>query len=60
MNLTIALSILGALLIVALLFHGTWSARRATARRAVEAAPAGIAAGGGAEGDRREPSLDQR
>jgi hypothetical protein len=58
MNLTIALSILGALLIVALLFHGAWSARRATARRALEAAPAGPAPAGGSENDRREPSLD--
>jgi hypothetical protein len=57
MNLTIALSILGALLIVALLFHGAWSARRATARRAVEAVPAGAAPAGG-ESDRREPSFD--
>jgi hypothetical protein len=37
--------------------HAPWAARPAPARRAVEAAPAGIAAGA-AEGDRREPSLD--
>jgi FtsZ-interacting cell division protein ZipA len=41
MSLTLALSILGALLIAALLVHGAWSARRATARRALEAAPSG-------------------
>ena len=60
MNLTIALSILGALLIVALLFHGCLvGAARDGAAWLVEAAPAGaVAAGGGAESDRREPSLD--
>jgi hypothetical protein len=40
MSLTVALSILGALLLAALLAHGWWSARRASPRQADTAAPA--------------------
>ncbi len=40
MSLTVALSILGALLLVALLAHGWWSARRASPRQADAALPA--------------------
>jgi hypothetical protein len=39
MSLTVALSILGALLLVALLAHGWWSARRASPRQADAALP---------------------
>ena len=40
MTLTVALSILGALLLVALLAHGWWSARRASPRQADASLPA--------------------
>jgi hypothetical protein len=39
-NLTVGLAILGALLLLALLLHGWWSARRASPRRADPPAPA--------------------
>ncbi|HSB98783.1 MAG TPA: cell division protein FtsZ, partial [Burkholderiaceae bacterium] len=56
MSLTVALAIVGALLIVALVVHGAWSARLAAARRA-EAAPVDAAPAEG-EAARREPALD--
>jgi hypothetical protein len=57
-SLTIALAVLGGLVLAALVAHGAWQARKAGPKRAAEAAPPIVAPGPGLAEGGIEPSFD--